>query len=113
MDIGTRNGCARRPYHHCCLSGFAREWRAFITGEPCSKPDDFERRNREHQDKIVKFVRACEHQGHAFDLVHDKSGSFWQQAAEINVPVLATLHLPRHFYSAELFVNIPKNVVFN
>ena len=85
----------------------------FITGEPCSKPDDFERRNREHQDKIVKFVRACEHQGHAFDLVHDKSGSFWQQAAEINVPVLATLHLPRHFYSAELFVNIPKNVVFN
>ena len=85
----------------------------FITGEPCSEPDDFERRNREHQDKIVKFVRACEHQGHAFDLVHDKSGSFWERAAEINVPVLATLHLPRHFYSAELFVNIPKNVVFN
>src|SRR5215472_2854651 len=73
----------------------------FTTGEPCSVQDDFERRNREHQDRIVDFVRACERQGCPFDLVHDKSGSFWQRAAEINVPVLATLHLPRHFYAAE------------
>ncbi|HEY6968382.1 MAG TPA: glycosyltransferase [Candidatus Angelobacter sp.] len=85
----------------------------FITGEPCSEPDGFDRRNREHQDKIVEFVRACEHQGLAFDLVHDKSGSFWQRASEMNVPVVATLHLPRHFYSAELFKNVPENVIFN
>src|SRR6185437_5097747 len=31
---------------------------------------------------------------------------------EIDVPVLATLHLPRHFYSAALFENIPANVMF-
>ena len=85
----------------------------FITGERCSLPDDFERRNREHQEKVVELVWARSQQGRAFDLVHDQSGSFWPQAAEIDVPVLATLHLPRHFYSAQLFANIPQNVVFN
>src|SRR5215510_1410601 len=49
----------------------------FITGEPCAIPDDFERRNREHQDRIVEFVRARERQGRPFHLVHDHSGSFW------------------------------------
>src|SRR5215471_2087345 len=75
----------------------------FVTGKACSLPDDFERRNREHQNKIVEFIHACERGGRPFDLVHDKSGSFWPRAAEIGLPVVATLHLPRHFYSAELF----------
>jgi len=83
----------------------------FVTGEPCSLPDDFGRRNREHQDRVVEFLRAPD--GRQFDLVHDKSGSFWTRAAEIDLPVLATLHLPRNFYSAEQFSNIPENVVFN
>ncbi|HEY6350068.1 MAG TPA: glycosyltransferase [Candidatus Angelobacter sp.] len=85
----------------------------FITGEPCSVPDDFERRNREHQDRVLEFVRTRSRQGRPLDLVHDQSGSFWPRAAEIDVPVLATLHLPRNFYAAQLFANIPENMVFN
>ncbi|HEY6249089.1 MAG TPA: hypothetical protein VI685_03960, partial [Candidatus Angelobacter sp.] len=81
----------------------------FVTGEPCSLPDDFERRNREHQDRVVEFVRTRSRQGRPFDLIHDQSGSFWPRAAEIDVPVLATLHLPRSFYSAQLFTNVPDN----
>lgn len=84
-----------------------------ITGEPCTAPDDFERRNREHQNRVVTFIRERARRGKRFDLVHDKSGGFWPRAAEIDTPVLATLHLPRHFYPPELFENVPKNVSFN
>lgn len=84
----------------------------FETGEPCSQPDDFERRNREHQDKIVQWVRQCARDGKPFDLIHDHSGSFWRRASEADVPVLATLHLPRHFYRSELFEKVPANVSF-
>src|SRR5437764_9362326 len=82
----------------------------FATGEACSQPDDFDRRNRVHQDKIIEFLHS---RGTEFDLVHDKSGSFWTRAAEINLPVLATLHLPRHFYPAQHFLSVPENVSFN
>jgi glycosyltransferase involved in cell wall biosynthesis len=85
----------------------------FSTGEPCREPDDLERRDREHQDKIVAFVRRQAREGRAFDLVHDHSGSFWPRAAEIGQPVLATLHLPRTFYPPRYFANIPANVSFN
>jgi glycosyltransferase involved in cell wall biosynthesis len=85
----------------------------FSTGEPCQEPDDLERRNREHQDKIVAFVRQRAREGRAFDLVHDHSGSFWLRAAEIGHPVLATLHLPRSFYPPQHFDNIPANLTFN
>ncbi len=85
----------------------------FSTGEPCRQPDDLERRDREHQDKIVAFVRRRVGEGRSFDLVHDHSGSFWPRAAEIGHPVLATLHLPRAFYSPQPFEDIPKNVRFN
>jgi len=33
--------------------------------------------------------------------------------AEIDVPVLATLHLPRSFYPAGSFFDVPANVSFN
>jgi glycosyltransferase involved in cell wall biosynthesis len=84
----------------------------FVTGDPCSQPDDFERRNREHQERILKWI------GHparatAFDLVHDMSGSFWPRADLIDAPLLATLHLPREFYSPGLFENVAANVAFN
>src|SRR6185312_11544708 len=85
----------------------------FSTGEPCSQADDFERRNREHQETILQFIRDHGEAGKTFDLVHDESGSFWTRASELNVPVLATLHLPRHFYSDCLFEGIPENVSFN
>ena len=85
----------------------------FSTGEPCSQPDDYERRRDEHEDKIVELVRQHARAGNVFDLVHDMSGSFWRRAAEIDTPVLATLHLPRSFYPAESFENIPTNVSFS
>ncbi len=84
----------------------------FSTGQPCRATDDFDRRNREHQDKIVEFIRRHARQGQAFDLVHDMSGSFWPRAVEIDAPVLATLHLPRHFYPPQYFQEIPANVSF-
>ena len=80
------------------------------TGEPCAMVDDFERRNREHQEKIIAFVRR---QGRGFDLIHDMSGSFWARAAEVDLPVLATLHLPRSFYPSAYFENVAENLSFN
>ena len=85
----------------------------FVTGEPCRSLDDYERRNREHQDNVVQFVRCREREGRPFELIHDMSGSFWPRAAEVQAPLLATLHLPRHFYSPGIFANIPPNVRFN
>jgi len=83
------------------------------TGDPCTQPDDYERRRVEHEDRAVDLVRRREREGRAFDLVHDQSGSFWRRAAEIDSPVLATLHLPRSFYSAGIFDTVPENVRFN
>jgi len=85
----------------------------FSTGDPCTQPDDYERRRVEHEDRVVDFVRRREREGRPFDLVHDQSGSFWKRAAEIDSPVLATLHLPRSFYLAGSFEEIPDNVRFN
>jgi glycosyltransferase involved in cell wall biosynthesis len=85
----------------------------FSTGEPCTRPDDYERRRGEHEDLVVELVRLRARQGRAFDLVHDMSGSFWPRAAEIGTPVLATLHLPRSFYPPKSFCNVPPHVTFN
>jgi len=41
------------------------------------------------------------------------SGGFWPRAAEIDAPLLATLHLPRGFYGLNVFDNVPSNVSFN
>jgi glycosyltransferase involved in cell wall biosynthesis len=85
----------------------------FSTGEPCTQPDDYERRRIEHEELVVDRVHRCAREGKAFDLIHDMSGSFWKRAAEIDVPVLTTLHLPRSFYPAASFREVPKNVSFN
>src|SRR5581483_4357314 len=85
----------------------------FATGDPCTQPDDYERRNQEHQEAVIAFVRRQAHAGNAFDLVHDMSGSFWSRAAELDAPVLATLHLPRSFYLPQYFQEIPANLSFN
>ena len=85
----------------------------FSTGEPCTTPDDYERRRIEHEDRVVEIVHRRSHKGEAFDLIHDMSGSFWKRAAEIDSPVLATLHLPRTFYPAGSFDGVPANVRFN
>ncbi len=85
----------------------------FSTGEPCTTPDDYERRRMEHEDRVVEFVRRRERARMPFDLIHDMSGSFWKRAAEIDQPVLATLHLPRNFYHAGSFLEVAENVSFN
>jgi glycosyltransferase involved in cell wall biosynthesis len=85
----------------------------FSTGDPCTQPDDYERRRNEHENRVVDFVRRQESEGKPFDLVHDQSGSFWRRAVEIDSPVLATLHLPRSFYPAGSFDDVPDNVSFN
>ena len=77
------------------------------------KPDDFERRNHEHQARILEWIGHRARRGAPFDLVHDMSGSFWPRAAEIDLPLPATLHLPRAFYSPSLFENVASNVAFN
>jgi glycosyltransferase involved in cell wall biosynthesis len=85
----------------------------FSTGEPCMQPDDYERRRVEHEDRVVDFVLRRAREGKPFDLIHDHSGSFWKRAAEVDAPVLATLHLPRSFYPASSFDDVPANVIIN
>lgn len=85
----------------------------FPTGEPSRDFDDLDRRNREHQDGIIEFIRGRAREVRPFDLVHDHSGSFWQRAAEVDVPLLATLHLPRSFYPSHYFEDIAAGVSFN
>ena len=85
----------------------------FSTGQPCTEADDYERRRTEHEDRVVECVKWHAREGKAFDLIHDHSGSFWKRAAEVDVPVLATLHLPRGFYPGGSFLDVPANVSFN
>jgi glycosyltransferase involved in cell wall biosynthesis len=70
--------------------------------------DMFEQRRDEHHDAILRTLRFRD-----FDLLHDKSGHFWKFACELDSPLLVTLHLPRNFYSEELFRDLPANVFFN
>jgi glycosyltransferase involved in cell wall biosynthesis len=85
----------------------------FSTGQPCTEPDDYERRRLEHEDRVVEFVRRRAREGKAFDFIHDHSGSFWKRAAEVDTSVLATMHLPRSFYPEGSFDDVPANVSFN
>ena len=79
-----------------------------VTGIAPRIPDGFEQRAAEHCEVVIAAANAGN-----FDLVHDKSGFFWSQAGQVNVPVLATLHLPRTFYHDSLFRDVPENVQFN
>jgi glycosyltransferase involved in cell wall biosynthesis len=78
------------------------------TGEVPSSPDTFERRDREHHQAIRKLLKSA-----SFDLIHDKSGSFFGHANDIPQPILATLHLPRHFYGNLNWQTLPSGVRLN
>ena len=80
------------------------------TGEPASAPDGYEGREREHNERVLAYLRRNPRE---FDLIHDQSGSFFRVAGGCPVPVLATLHLPRSFYRQELFEATAPNVFFN
>jgi glycosyltransferase involved in cell wall biosynthesis len=81
------------------------------TGAAPAEMDAFEAREAEHEVSVLKSLAANTEA--PFDLVHDKGGSFWRRAAEVDAPVLATLHLPRSFYPADAFEAPPPNLFFN
>lgn len=106
---------ARRGVHTtvAASAGSRVSGELFSTGQPCTQPDDYERRRVEHEDWVIDLVGRSAREGRPFDLIHDHSGSFWRRTAEIDAPVLATLHLPRSFYPASSFDDVPANVSFN
>jgi glycosyltransferase involved in cell wall biosynthesis len=109
-----REMCARGAHTTVAASsGSSVNGELFSTGQPCQETDDFDRRNREHQECVLQLIHTRAHTTQSFDLIHDMSGGFWPRAAEIDVPVLATLHLPRSFYEEQLFRDVPLNVRFN
>ena len=65
-----------------------------------------------HCEKVVELIGVRSAIGCGFHLVHDHSGAFFPRAAEVEAPVLATLHLPRSFYPPQWFVQPPENVFF-
>jgi glycosyltransferase involved in cell wall biosynthesis len=84
--------------------------RLLATGEPASASDQYEARERQHSERILEYLRCHPSE---FDLVHDESGSFFRHAAQCDVPMLATLHLPRSFYREEFFGEVGPNLYFN
>lgn len=78
-----------------------------------SSPDEFDAVQKKHFAAVRRLLRERELAGQPFDLVHDHSGAFWQQASGFASPVLATLHLPRSFYPAEIFADLAPNVFLN
>jgi glycosyltransferase involved in cell wall biosynthesis len=80
------------------------------TGLAVAGADQYEQREREHSAAILSYLGQHPDE---FDLIHDKSGSFFRYAAQCPVPVLATLHLPRSFYREEFFRDAPQNLYFN
>jgi glycosyltransferase involved in cell wall biosynthesis len=66
-----------------------------------------------HHSRTLELIHVREMIGRPFHLIHDESGSFFSNAHKIDVPVLATLHLPRYFYPRHLFSHLPSNLRFN
>lgn len=82
--------------------------RLYPTGGPPLQADTFETRNREHHAAILNLL-----QREAFDLINDHSGSFFGRCSGIPTPVLATLHMPRDFYSGIDLGGLALNVRLN
>ncbi len=78
------------------------------TGSAPNTDDAFETREAEHTAKVLEFAN-----GRKLSLIHDHSGWFWRHAEKVNVPVLATLHLPRSLYDESAFQGLARNVYFN
>lgn len=83
--------------------------RLIATGEiPLEIREGMAEREREHTERVLAACRVGN-----FDVVLDHSGYFFRHAAQIDTHVLATLHLPRSLYPAEVFHNTAKNLYFN
>jgi glycosyltransferase involved in cell wall biosynthesis len=106
---------ARRAYKttvaacaHSKISGSLLE-----TGSPAIAFEQLADRDAEHNAHVLRFIQESRASGRALDVIHDEGGRFWANAAEVDAPVLATLNLPRSFYSEEAFESVPENVYFN
>ena len=93
----------------CAQSQVAGE--LFATGDQPEAVDQFEERAKQQTRTLIDWLSAGA-DAH-FDLLHDMSGYFWQHAGSIQLPVLATLHLPRALYKHINFARIPSNVFLN
>jgi glycosyltransferase involved in cell wall biosynthesis len=82
--------------------------RLLATGAATSRNDDYDRRNAEHEAVILAHLG-----NHEYDIVHDMSGSFWQQIPMLPNRLLATLHLPPEYYPNGSFPRPPDEVLFN
>ncbi len=107
-------GMAGRGHHTvvAACAGSRISGQLFATGAAAKQVDQFEPRNAEHVQRILAYLATAQRSAGRFDLVHDHSGSFWQHAAQIDAPVLATMHLPRSFYPANAFDFVPQNLHF-
>lgn len=83
------------------------------TGVAPGELDAFEQRKAEHEDAVIAEIHRAQTAGEPYDIIHDHGGSFWQRAREVNLPVLATLHLPKTFYWRRAFDAVAVNVYFN
>src|SRR5438046_1907993 len=63
------------------------------TGPAAAESDQLEPREASHNNAVLACIRA-NRSSRPFDLIHDEGGLFWKRAAEIQEPVLLTLHLP-------------------
>ena len=73
----------------------------------------FESMSHESSRRIITAIRARQHTSHAFHLIHDTGGCLRSSAAEIDTPLLVTIHLPRYFYARGTFRDLPENLFFN
>jgi glycosyltransferase involved in cell wall biosynthesis len=89
-------------------AGSSVSGRLVATGEVPLAPDTYEQRDREHRHAIRELLKR-----ESFDLIHDESGSFFGKTSDIADPILATLHLPRHFYRDLNWQAVARNVRLN
>src|SRR5579871_4987120 len=71
---------ARRGYRTAvaACAGSLVEGELLCTGPAASETDEFEKRDAQHRRAVLDFLRRG--RDSPVDLVHDKSGSFWQSA---------------------------------
>ncbi len=86
---------------------------ALLETGACGDMDSLPRRDSEHSDRILDLLSRTQNSSARFDLVHDHSATFWKHAGQVDVPVLATLHLPQGFYAPEMFARLAPNLFFN
>jgi glycosyltransferase involved in cell wall biosynthesis len=90
--------------------------RLLVTGEAPRALDGFAERESEHTERVVEACAANDVNRRPA-MVLDHSGHFFQHvsefSAQVRVPVLASLHLPRELYAADAFTNLAENVYFH